>query len=85
MTFPSSEQSETMRVALAMACKELGLRATDDVSRASVASAIRSVDHLSFTSLIRSCILARNSAKTSVTAWRPCRRVLPHHPSHLKR
>ena len=38
ITFPTSEQTETMRVALDMACKELGLRQTDGASRAKVES-----------------------------------------------
>ena len=40
MTFPSSEQAEAMRIALDMACKELGLREADEASRARVSSAI---------------------------------------------
>ena len=43
MTLPSSEQSETMRVALDMACDELRLREADAFNRARVASAIRTL------------------------------------------
>ena len=37
MTFPSGEQTETMRVALDLACNEFHLRETDDDSRERVA------------------------------------------------
>jgi|APFre7841882630_1041343.scaffolds.fasta_scaffold826396_1 hypothetical protein len=40
MSFPSSEQTETMRIALDLACDELGLREADEVRRARVTSAI---------------------------------------------
>jgi len=43
MSFPSSEQTETMRVALDLACDELGLREADAFNRARVTSAIRAL------------------------------------------
>ena len=43
MSFPSDEQTKTMRVALDLACNELGLREADAFNRARVASAIRTL------------------------------------------
>ena len=40
MNFPNNEQTETMRVALDLACNELGLPETDHASRTRVSSAI---------------------------------------------
>jgi hypothetical protein len=43
MTFSISDQTETMRVALDLACDELGLREADAFNHARVASAIRTL------------------------------------------
>ena len=41
MTFPSSEQTETMRVAFDLACNELDLPKANSFNRARVTSAVR--------------------------------------------
>jgi hypothetical protein len=43
MASPTNEPTETIRVALELACKELSLSETDDVSSERVASAIRTL------------------------------------------